>query len=205
MFRWFVVVLMLTSSALAQEIVVTEEGVNISGWEEWFIRLSAAASSVLQPLIEAAVATILVASPVWLRPILRGFATRAVNQLLDRGVDWAQAAVKGASKNGTITIPVANKMLAEGLAYILTHGSASSLRFLEDPEKIKQKLVARMAERGILPKASEVTKAKGGLDVKPLDAVEQSDTAKAAHSLPKNLEPAAAPMNPRDPRKPRKV
>lgn len=180
MLRLMLIGLLLVSPALAQEVTVVDESVQISGWEEWVIRLSAAASSFFQPMIELGIVGLIGLLPFWLRPIANKIARQEADKLLERAVQWGINNVKGASVDSKLTIPVGNKVVAEALAYVLKHGSSVMLKFLEDDEKIKQKIVARLN----LPATTD-NKALTG--VKPLDKVEQSTSAKASWTLPPAL------------------
>lgn len=102
-------------------------------------------SSALVDLASVLVAMASWAVAKWAPPLVRTYLTE---QLLQRAVDYAIAAVKGAAKGKVLTLPVANAVLAEAAQYAVEHAPPTA-KWIGDT--LKPKLIARLGAAGVLP------------------------------------------------------
>lgn len=89
-----------------------------------------------------------VASYIVARWVPQAVRTYLTEQLLQRAVDYAVAVVAGAARGRVLTVPVANQVLAEAMAYAIDHAPGTA-KWLGDT--LKPKLLARLGAAGVLP------------------------------------------------------
>lgn len=78
-------------------------------------------------------------------PVYAFLRTRQAEQLMARGMDFATNAVVGAVKGQTVSVNVGNEVLAEFVAYGLTHGGEWFTQFAGTPAEIAEKGFARIS------------------------------------------------------------
>jgi hypothetical protein len=70
--------------------------------------------------------------------------TAQVEQVLQRGIDYALNAVAGATKDKVLDADVGNKVIAEALRYVVSLGPKWLIGFLGGEEGIKARIIARL-------------------------------------------------------------
>jgi hypothetical protein len=70
--------------------------------------------------------------------------TARVEQVLQRGIDYALNAVAGATKDKVLDAEVGNRVIAEALRYIVNLGPKWLIGFLGGEEGIKARIIARL-------------------------------------------------------------
>ncbi len=82
--------------------------------------------------------------PVWARQYL-------TDRLLANAVDYALGAVAGAARGKVLTVPVANRVLAEAMSYAVANAPALA-NWLGDT--LRPKILARLGAAGAIPEAA---------------------------------------------------
>lgn len=133
-----------TSQPAPVETVVVNQDVSIP-YGQWIEDLGDIAKSWLIPTLLGVMTWVVgqyVPAP------LRGFANsimrKEAEQLLQRAIDYGISATAGAKHDETLTIPVANDVLRKGANYALAHGWPKLIDFLDGPDGILQKMMARL-------------------------------------------------------------
>lgn len=80
-----------------------------------------------------------------------------LEQLLARATDYAIAAVAGAAKDKTMTVPVANQVIAEAVNYAVKSAPGLANKFADS---LRAKILARLSDKAVL--APEVSAAATG-------------------------------------------
>jgi hypothetical protein len=140
-------VILTASIAVAQDAL---PGVVVVPWGDW---LSAVLVDVRNFILSAAgIVLSFVLTKFW--PAGKAFIEAArVEQLLGRAVDFGIAAVAGATKGKTATIPIANEVLERALEYAVDAAPSLATKLAET---LRPKLIARIGAAGIVPANAEV-------------------------------------------------
>jgi hypothetical protein len=98
---------------------------------------------------------VLIATMLWLlrklpKSVYEVIQTMRVDQLLERAINYGFNAVKGATKDRVLTVEIGSEVVAESVAYALEH-APTVVRWLGGTEKLKQKILARLA---LVPEAT---------------------------------------------------
>lgn len=169
-----------TSQPAPTETVVVNQDVSIP-YGQWIEDLGDIAKSWLIPTL-LGVMTWVVGKyvPAPLRGIANNIMRKEAEQLLQRAIDYGIAATSGAKHDETLSIPVANDVLRKGANYALAHGWPKLIDFLDGPDGILQKMMARLD----IP--AEATPASFGMaPAMPTKAkLDQSATTKGKSGLP---------------------
>lgn len=133
-----------TSQPAPTETVVVNQDVSIP-YGQWIEDLGDIAKSWLIPTL-LGVMTWVVGKyiPAPLRGIANNIMRKEAEQLLQRAIDYGISATAGAKHDETLTIPVANDVLRKGANYALAHGWPKLIDFLDGPDGILQKMMARL-------------------------------------------------------------
>lgn len=70
--------------------------------------------------------------------------TAKVDQILQKGIDYAINMVVGATKDKALSVDVGNKVLAQALQYVLDHAPDWLTAWMGGPDQIAQKIIARL-------------------------------------------------------------
>lgn len=82
--------------------------------------------------------------PAAIRTYITAGMIAQVNQLLQNAVNYAITTVDGAEKGKTLTIPVANAVIAQALQFVIDHGPSALIDWMGGKIGITQKIVARL-------------------------------------------------------------
>ncbi len=131
--------------ARAEDLVVTPgaaavvpEGTNVViPWGAW---LSDLASTI---------GTVIFAVVVWgLRKLPQNIVsilkTIQAEQLLEKAINYGFNATAEAAKGRTLSIPVANAIIAQAVSYAIESGAPAIIRWLDGPEGISKRIIARL-------------------------------------------------------------
>lgn len=118
-------------------VVVVQDPVVTIPYGEWIVALQ----GVAVPLFLGAIAFLVRNLPGSIVSIIY---TSKVQQLLEKGVQFAVNRVAGASRDKKMTVPVANKVVREIVQYAVTEGPAWLIKWAGGPEGIKAKAIARI-------------------------------------------------------------
>ena len=108
---------------------------------DWIATALSGASSVVLAVAGWVVARWV---PIWARQYL-------TDRLLANAVDYALGAVAGAARGKVLTVPIANRVLAEAMSYAVANAPALA-RWLGDT--LKPKILARLGAAGAIPEAA---------------------------------------------------
>jgi hypothetical protein len=131
--------------ARAEDVVVTPgaaamvpEGTNVViPWGAWLSDLA----STIGTLIFAIVVWGLRKLPQHIVAILK---TVQAEQLLQKAIDYGINATADAAKDRTLSINVANSVIASAASYAVENGAPTIIRWLDGAEGISQKVIARL-------------------------------------------------------------
>lgn len=79
--------------------------------------------------------------PLWARQYL-------TDRVLANAIDYALASVAGAARGRTLTLPIANAVLAEAVSYAVENAPALADQL---GDTLRQKLIARLGAAGAIP------------------------------------------------------
>lgn len=137
-----------SSSAEVASVVV----VPVGGWVE---QIAPILQDALLALVTGLVAFALRSLPAAIRTYVTAGITAQVEQIVDKGIDWAVAAVAGATKDKIWSIPVGNAVVAKAVQYVIDHGPAWLITWAGGQAMITQKIIARVGD--LLPDNAQVT------------------------------------------------
>lgn len=125
-------------------VVAPDNSVTIP-YGQYVAGLGDIAKSWLQPLLLAALTSVITfAVPGPLGAIASSYLRSNGEQIISKGIDYGINAAKGATKDGTLTIPVGNKVLAHAVNYIVENGAPKLIEWLGGPDGVAQKVFARL-------------------------------------------------------------
>lgn len=78
--------------------------------------------------------------------------TMRADQLLAKAISFGINATKDATKDKVLTFEISNSVLREAVAYALKHGGSMVKQFMGEPDKIAEKLYARLNVDAAAPK-----------------------------------------------------
>ncbi len=118
-------------------VVVPESTKIVIPWGTWLSELA------------STIAAISFAAIVWL---LRRLPSQAVailqtlraEQLIERAIDYAVNTTAGAFKDRTVTVPVANEVIAKAMRYAVENGAPKIVEWMGGESGIGNKIVARI-------------------------------------------------------------
>lgn len=94
--------------------------------------------------LPALAALILTMLPMPIRAFAGPFMQKFMDQLLQRAIDYGVNAVKGATKDGNLNIPVGNAVLAHALQYVIDHAPGWLIKAAGGEDGLRQKIFARL-------------------------------------------------------------
>lgn len=124
---------------------------------DWVTQIAPVIQDALLALVTALVAFALRSLPAAIRTYVTAGITAQVEQICDRGIEWAIAAVAGASKDKVWTVPVGNAVVAQAVQYIVSHGPAWLVTWMGGKDLIAQKIIGRIGD--LLPDNAQVLNA----------------------------------------------
>lgn len=131
----FLILALTASAALAQTTAVQ---VPVGNW-------TVATLAFIRDSIPAIVAGVVAWGfrflPEQIVAILKGMR---VEQIISRGIDYGINAVVGAVRGKTLSVDVANEVIAEALQYILDRIPGALLSWIGGPDKLKGMIAARL-------------------------------------------------------------
>lgn len=133
-----------TTQPAPVETVVVNQDVSIP-YGQWIADLGDIAKAWLIPSLLGVMTWVVGAYvPAPLRGIANNIMRKEAEQLLQRAIDYGIAATAGAKHDETLSIPVANEVLRKGANYALANGWPKLIDFLDGPDGILAKMLARL-------------------------------------------------------------
>jgi hypothetical protein len=121
---------------------------------DWITQIAPVIQDALLAIVTALVAWALRSLPAAIRTYVTAGITAQVEQICDHAIDWAIAAVAGASKDKVWTVPVGNAVVAQAVQYIIAHGPAWLVQWMGGKDLIAQKIIGRV--QALLPDNAQV-------------------------------------------------
>lgn len=134
-----------TTPVTADTAVVVEDAnkitIPVASWVDQIAVVVRDVGVAVLPMIIAFVLTML---PAPIRMIAGPFLQKYSDGILNRALEYGVNAVKGATKDGELTVDVGNKVLAHTAQYALDHGPTWWAKAMGGEDGIRQKIFARL-------------------------------------------------------------
>lgn len=126
--------------AFAQEASEAATKIGIP-WGDWLGAVIDFLSTIVIPIVLAFLARLFAILP---GPVVQLLRTMHVEQVLQRAVDFALNAVKGASKGKVLSVDTGSEVVAMAVSYVVDKAPAKLIAFMGGELAIREMILARL-------------------------------------------------------------
>jgi len=137
---WFMILAFFAHPAFAQEASEAATKIGIP-WGDWLGAVVDFISTIAIPIVLAFLARLFAVIP---GPVVQLLKTMQVEQILQRAVDFALNAVKGATKGKVLSIDTGSEVVAMAVSYVVDKAPAKLIEFMGGELAIREMILARL-------------------------------------------------------------